>query len=332
MKRPFAFARTSVLLSCLAGTAAWAAEPAPPPLAPRPETGFSSIEQRWVYAPPDEGTLHFQMVANALPGEHAVETESICDNPVDVTIKYSKSKNTVQIKARFKGLPYRMSATRDSDVSNQWNQHLVSVENGHWQLWFIGKLFTQDVLFYYDGLTTELLGSEWDFPDGPPANAIPVVIPAALLMGSPEFEGPPDGNFTFTWNFAYDRMLDSEGQAGTYDAFVPERLCAPDKFLNFYVQGGIPADHASSFDEVLESIHSGNGIFTAITLEPFPKPDFLKSRSNIMTAYQGGFPQEIPEGYHLDFRGQTLQLRMRGQCGVSHTMPPFPGPYYDFCG
>ena len=67
----------SFLLGVLWGGQSLAQPATPPaPLTPRTPTGFSTVEQRYVYASPDEGRLEIPMITGVAAG-----TEVILEEP-----------------------------------------------------------------------------------------------------------------------------------------------------------------------------------------------------------------------------------------------------------
>lgn len=319
-------------VTALVGTLPASANTPAPALVPRAvETGYSNIEQRWVYAPPDEGQFSFPLQVGALPMELAIEEESMCTGEASVRIEYSKSRNTVKLDAKFTGLPYKPSycyADYGANPTTAFNRFPDCVEDGAWQMWFVVKNFTKDVIFYYDEVTLDLLGMSYDFPDGMPLGSFPVVIPGVHMIESPLFHGNPDGDAHFQWEFAYDKMIDYEGTAGVVASFVPTNLCFPDKYITIWSNGGMPHDEAVTGDDMLQSIWAGYGVNVTTSLEPDPKPDYLRGRDNIMIGHTGFYPQTIPNGYQFDFRSATVVPRTTCE---THQNPQWPSYYPDLC-
>ena len=315
----------------MVGAASGLAANPPPAYVPRSiETGFSTVEQKYVYAPPDEGSFEMDLRVGALPREYAIEEPSLCsdDAKMHIKITYSKRRNKVKFEAEFRGLPYRPSYCYEYNPTTEFNEYPDCVEDGNYQFWVIGKMFTEETIYWYDAITLDLVGQEWAFPDGPPPGAFPVVVPGVMMMGSPQFEPKPNGNGKFTWEYAYDQMTDDTGTAGVAAGFVPKNLCFPDEYIGVYSNGGLPLSHAMSFDDILHSIHSGNGFAMATSLEPQVKPDYLRARDNIMIPQIGFYPGNIPQGYTFNMLSQTVELKEGCE---SHQNPTWPGPYYDLC-
>ena len=303
-----------------------------PALVPRAaDTGFSSIEQRYVYGTPDEGEFRLSLQPGAGPNEVFIRDLRMCESKAELQVNYSKSANKVHFRAEFDGLPYRPSFTRSVDISNQWNTHPVQVEDGKWQIWTIGRVFGILVTLYYDGASGNYVGNEYDFPDGPPPFSFPVIYPMSHLICSPIFEGNPNGHAEVEWEYDYDQMLDELGSGGTIAGFIPENICEPDHLIAVYTNGGIAPEDAISWDDVLDQIHH-SGIMFATSLEPDPKPDYLASRDNLMIGHLGAYPQVIPNGYTLELNGFTLQRLDPDTCTASVEVPDWQGPYYELCG
>ena len=326
---------SSVLSSAMVGALLFAssghATPAPA-ITPRAfDTGFSSLEQRYVYGPPDEGHFVVPLVPGAGPNEVFIRDVRMCESAAQIEVDYSKADNIVRMRATFEGLPYRPSFTRSRDISNPWNIHPVQVEEGKWQVWLIGQLFSVPVTLYYDGPTGDFVGTEFDYPGAPPPFSFPVVYPMSHLICSPIFEGDPDGHAEVEWTYDYDGLLDPVGTGGTIAGFIPENICEPDHLIAIYTNGGIDPADAISWDDVLDQMHR-SGIMFATSLEPDPKPDYLRARDNLMIAHLGAYPQVIPDGYTMELNGFTLQRLEPSTCTASVELDDWQGPYYQLCG
>jgi hypothetical protein len=323
--------RSSVLLWVAVSSAAWAQSA---PITPRPKaTGFSTIEQRYTYAPPDKGEFEIPLTpGGGAPTEVILEEPRMCSPQAKakVTIKYDKAANTVKLIADFhRALPYRMSYTRAVDVSTPYNVFPVSVQNGKWQLWFVTRVFSFETNFYYDATTLRLLGNEAEFPGGPPPNAFPIAVPTLHMICSPIFEGNPAGDAHLEVNYRYDQILDDRGAGGTYAAFLPYDLCKPDQYGVYYVNGGLPVSKAPNFDQVLQSIWDGYGMAISSSLEPDPKPAYLNSRDNTMIGWGGGYPGSLPDG--LTVNNISGLYETRTTCST-HVAPNWPTAYFNICG
>ncbi len=303
------------------------------PLNPRKPTGFSTIEQRYVYAPPDEGHFEFPLFpGSGTTGELLIEEPEMCNGSASARVDYSKSEGTVRVRVHYDGLPYRMSAAFQEDRSTPWNQFPVSVTEGKWQIWFVGHIFDKYSIFYYDALTGILIGNEYDVEvEDLPPSAIPVVLPVLHMMQlTPHFESDPNtlvADVDITKD--YHQLLDAEGSGGVFVAYIPKQLCKPDELTLYYTDNGLPVDIAMDWDNILDSIHAGYGFALATSLEPDPKPAYLKSRDNIMIGWGGGYPFNVPDGYTSNTLTGALSLR---ETCETHEALRFPPSIYDFCG
>jgi len=331
-------------LSVIAGSTAIAHGPRhdpdpetpPPAFVPRNETGYSSIEQKWVYAHPDKGEFRVPLVVGALPRELNVATPEMCEGEVDswVNYKYDRKKNKVWVTVHIEGMPTEPPTICYSDYqsnpSTQFNEYPDCVEDGVWQVWTIGNLFHKDMTFWYDATTLQLLGGDDRFPNGPPAGSFPVIIPGVQMVCSPELEPNRKGVIHSSFEYDFNNIVDMLGNAGTAAAFVPFSLCEPDRYTGYYVDGGLDpnGDDRFTFDAFLESIWYGYGISAATSYEPRVKPDYLASRDNLMIGHVGFYPQVVPPGYNLEMTSQTLKVR---ETCETHQADPWAGPYHDLC-
>ncbi len=327
-----ASARRLAVLAGLVSASSWAQTI---PVVPLPKaTGKSTIEQRYVYAKPDKGEFEMNLIhGGAAPTEVVVQEPMMCQPQAKAKakIKYDKSKNEVKLIVDFhKALPYRMSYTRPADVSTPYNQFPVSITDAHWQMWFVGRMFTFDTTFYYSATTLQLIGHEEQFPGGPPPNSIPVSVPTMQMIGTPIFEGQPNGNAHVEFNFRYDMILDDRNAGGTLVAFLPYNLCKPDEYGPWYLNGGLPASKAMNFDQVLESIWSGYGIAISSSLEPAVKPSYLDSRDNTMIAWGQAYPGQVAAGMNVDAVGGYFTPPLG--CPGTRVNPGFPSAYFNICG
>ena len=265
------------------------------------------------FAPDDEGIIRFPLSLDLVfPDEIHIITPEMLNGSAEATISYSKSDNQVTLDLDLEGLPYRLDVTRPEDTSTPFNQHLVSVEDGKWQTWLTVGWFTNESTFWYDGKTNQLIGNEFDlFEEVPTDNTpidvnddgvvdIPVDIPVAQAVGSPIFEGNPDGTAQVSFNYNYDQILDERGTAGFYVAGLPYNLNKPNEVGIYYTEGGLPLSEARTWDDVLQTIRSGGLINITLSLEPDPKPDFLASRSNTMEGWTAFYPLLTPDGVFFE--------------------------------
>ncbi|MCP4502674.1 MAG: hypothetical protein GY822_22235 [Deltaproteobacteria bacterium] len=303
-----------------------------PALTPRTATGFSTIEQRHVYATPEEGHFEFPLgLGLTAANEISIEEPSMCNGSADARIDYSKADNSVRVRVSYDGLPYKMSAAFQEDRSTPYNQFPQSVVEGKWQLWFVGAINNKESLFYYDGTTGTLIGNEYDVdPMDLPPSAFPISIPVVhMACITMLFESDPDTlKAKVDVTLSYDEILDAAGTGGVLVSYIPMNLCAPDELIPYYTTGGLPIEAALHFDDVLAGIHSGHGFALSTSLEPDPKPNYIYARDNIMIGFTGGYPSVIPEGIRIN--PLTGEYQTMETCSTRE-QPRWPAAYYDFC-
>ncbi len=248
--------------------------------------------------PVRKGKLKLSLSINLhAPRDLAVREPSMCDGKAKAKIAWNSAKGRVRVKAKFKGLPYRPSLCHDGDVSTPYNEFPECVEDGVWQGWLVGRLFTETSDFYYDTDSGELLGNEFDF-DGVPADATVVELPVAQMVCTGTFESSPESlQASYQYDFDYDELLDNEGTAGTYFTQLPYNLYDPSSLDVWYLVGGLPIEQAMHWDDVLDDLEAGvGGVMFATSYEPEPKPDSLLATDNPMTGWGAVYPiGAIPE-------------------------------------
>lgn len=289
------------------------------------------------YAPEDEGRIRFPLGLELdIPDEIQVVTSEMLEGSAETTITYSKSDNRVTLDLDLVGLPYRETFTRPEDVSTPYNQQLTSVEDAQWQVWLIGHWFTIETTYWYDGQTKQLIGNEFDIFEQPPTDETPidvnddgvidtpVKLPTAQMIGSPIFEGNPDGTAQISLEYTYDSLLDELGTAGSYASVLPYNLDRPEEVGVYYTEGGLPLSEAMSWDDILTNIRSGNRLNITLSVEPNPKPSFLDARPNTMGGWNGFYPFIAPEG--IVYEPGTDSYRFaEPEDLVTHANEPYPG-------
>lgn len=306
---------------------------APPVLA----SGRSTIEGRYVYAPPDEGefTMHLNL-GGAGAGEMVIVEPSMINGDAQVRFVYSKKKNLVEMTAKFKGLPYRPSYKREFDPTSPFNKHFMEVKNAKWQFWLIGTTFgRQREDLYFDATTLKFLGTRYDFvPIGPkpapaPGSFFTVQAPVVQMLCSPLFEGKPNGEGEVKFRFRYDRLEDAAGTPGTIYALTAFDACKPDHYDPYWTNSRLPDEKYMTWDTVLQSIWNGENFAVAMSAEPDPKPVELAYRDNTFLGWTGYYPAEIPKGLMANNKTGTILGPVTP--GV-HQAPMYPPSRRNLCG
>lgn len=175
------------------------------------------------------------------------------------------------------------------------------IVNGRYLLWILSP--DRMITFYYDGVTRDVLGSEFDLPT-PPPGATTLSLPSIKLVPSPFFQPDAEGNVDVEWSYAYDNMVRGDLPQFAHSFFTPPptNLCLANPFRYDqsttigYTSPARPAAEAMSFSDYLR-----NGLIFDITVEPpkyftFPPTAGQTSFYSNATVVGGG----IPKGWSLD--------------------------------
>jgi hypothetical protein len=296
---------------------------APPPPAPSSETqaqilssqapapvGRSVLEQRFVYALPDEGEITVPLTLDmSLPGEVSVQTPSMVAGDASVHVRYSKARNQVVVAFDAHGLPFRPTFEKQVDGSHAFNTELPVVHEARWRLWLEGTLYghQHEDLYYRHGKPRGFLGTRYDVePLGPRAAPLPrsfeiVQGNARQMIASPLFEGNVDGDVHFEWSLLYDRMTDAWGTPGAINLILPLDRCEPDSLSSYWTQGALPDGKVMTWDTFLASIWAGEGVGFMVTAEPAERPKSLAFRSSGFVGWANVYPSTVPNGFGLDY-------------------------------
>lgn len=229
--------------------------------------------------------------------EYQIWEPSMCEGGASTDVSFDRNANTLSIHATFDGLPHRPTYCYDYDPSTEFNDYPECVSDGRWQMWLVGSFFSKRSIFYYDLADGGLIGNEHDVDlNALPPTAIPVEIPVLQMLCTDFFESDPSTlQADVTFDYDYDNMLDMLGSAGVYVGVLPKNLFNPLELDIYYTQDGLPADQAMNFDDVIENLAEGKGgLWTVTSYEPFPKPDYLKARDNLMIGWGGNWPKMDP--------------------------------------
>jgi hypothetical protein len=203
------------------------------------------------------------------------------------------------------------TVTRTLDVNyfpDPFHNAPQSFQNGVYRVWIVLGSTTRQAHFWYDPTTLNLLGSDFDFPTGPPAGTIPVAFPIFSITGSNPFTPDADGNVVHQFTLKYSAVTVEDGTfARSFATFPPLNLCfaAP-------LQPGIsqlmpyvsPWQAASDAPKWSDMLHAGMGFDIQLDDPTPPPPQFGHnlpyvfsgiSYAGNMTALQGG----VPNGQHF---------------------------------
>ncbi len=146
-------------------------------------------------------------------------------------VDWDSAANTVRIVAKYRGLPLKPSVRRTDGVdffADQFHVFPKDFDNGVYRLWVIQGANPVTGTFYYDPTTLNLLGSQYDFPNGPPNGGavIPVSIPLFTLSGSASFEPDAEGFAVHDYTIPYTSLqTETGGLSVARISYPPFNLC-----------------------------------------------------------------------------------------------------------
>ena len=145
-----------------------------------------------------------------------------------VRIDWSEAQNRVHYLLKLRGLPAHPSVHRVEGVNwfpDPFHAAPKDIEDGAYRFWTIFTN-TRVAALYYDARSLDLLGSQFEFPSGPPPGSIPIMIPVAGLVASVRMRPDKDGFIVHEYDIRYDRVTVEGATFGVaYDAFPPLNLC-----------------------------------------------------------------------------------------------------------
>jgi hypothetical protein len=227
-----------------------------------------------------------------------------------VRVDWDKAENTVRITLKGRGVPRAPVVQRTEGVDFWYNPfHLRQrdlLDTGY-RLWTLfGTINSALTSFYYDADTKLLLGSEYDFPGGPPPGSITMGYPIFPLVSSKSFNPDAQGKLFYQYTIPYDHVTQEGGQTGSaFVTNVPHDLCQSNPAdptagqLRPYVHGWLPLSAGPSFADILRA-----GLIFDVSIEdvsiPYPNndPPYVFSGASLMSNF-AGMQGGIPNGYHL---------------------------------
>jgi cytochrome c peroxidase len=250
--------------------------------------------------PPLVGSLHLDNLGfdTSCCREMIVWEPSMCEGHASAAIHFDEPNNKVTLEANFAGLPYRPTHCYEFNPTTNYNEYPDCVEEGRWQIWFVLRTFSLTSTFWYDFATGELIGHEHDVTNSGiplPETAFPVEMPVGHMIETELFESDPETlEAHVSWDYDYDHMLDATGTGGVYFAVLPFNIFDPTNIDIYYTNGGLSPEQAPNFGDTMHDMLEGRGgIMIVTSLEPDPKPDYLRARDNIMLGWGGTWPGEM---------------------------------------
>lgn len=254
----------------------------------------------------DRGTMNVPLYRGvAVPFELTViATPDDCAGTMKVTMSWDEEENWVKVRLVGKNAlephPTFERTEGENYFPNPFWPEPKDVVNGRYQFWIITP--SEEITFYYDPVTLDLLGSEKDFETPPPA--IPVKVPALIGVGSPFFQPDENGDVDVTWTFAYDHVVrgDRPELGHHYFTFPPTNLCEANPFrydlstTRPYISAPQDPSVARTWGDYL----SGGLVFDT-TVEPAEYASEPPLTTNIATYSNATlFGGAVPKGWIMD--------------------------------
>lgn len=242
-----------------------------------------------------------------------VSTPNDCHGHMDLDVRWNAASNKVRVKLSGEGVldPFpNVDRTLGEDYTpNPFFPEPEDVVGGRYQLWIIGG-GGPITMFFYDPATLDLLGSEYDFEEPPPA--IPVFFPTLYMVSSPMFQPDADGDVDESWVFDYDAMgrADRPEYAHHIVTFPPPNLCGADpnrldlSTLRPYISDPLPASEARPFSDFIR-----DGMLFDVTIEP-PEYHTEPPLTTLAATYSGGTSVGggIPYGWQFDIDAAFMNV------------------------
>jgi hypothetical protein len=255
-----------------------------------------------------EGAIEINLRRGAgVPMEfNVIATPDGCANEMVLDLTWSEEDDdvTAHIVGHHVLVPHP-TLTRTEGVDffpNPFFPQPKDIVDGRYQFWIISAGGPPITLFY-DGMTTHLLGTQFDFAT-PPPGSVPIQLPTLMLVPSPFFQPDDEGNIDQTFHWKYSGMLrqDLPTLANHFFTVAPPTLCDINpfrldlSFLRPLITNARPASEALPFSDFVR-----NGLIFDITVDPptyFTNPPLttLTSSYSNTTAVAG----TVPRGWGLD--------------------------------
>ena len=228
-----------------------------------------------------------------------------CQNTIDLSLKWDEDHDFVKVRLQGKNvLTPHPTVLRTAGVDffpNAFWPEQEDVIGGRYQFWFISP--AEEFELYYDGMTLDLLGTQFEFAS-PPPGSIPIRVPGIKVIPSPFFQPNANGDVDVEFEWSYSQMLhgDLPGMSHLFVTFPPQNLCESHPFrydlstTRGYISDPRPASEARPFSAFYE-----NGMIFQITIEPpvyYTNPPLDTQIATYNNA--SGFGGLIPPGYAFD--------------------------------
>ena len=265
--------------------------------------------------------------AGAVPFDFTVlPTPGNCGNAIQVSVGWDEDDNYVRVHIKGKNVLDKLPSIRRTEgvdyFFNPFQPEPKDYDNGRYTLWIVTSPGTGN--WFYDPMTLDLVGSEFDLEPEQTVGLIPVNIPYFVAIPSPFFQPDENGDIDMVYEYDYDALVrpDLPDQTHTVGTFLPHSLCQADPFRYDRTAARshlIPQDasNALSWRDYWE-----NGIIYDLTVEP---PEYFTNppTATNVGVYQGaiGVAGGIPKGQTLSFASF-----FGGTAPPLEHLPTAPGP------
>jgi hypothetical protein len=245
-----------------------------------------------------------------------------------IRVDWDSTANTVTFTIKYRGLPQDPSVQRTEGVdwfANPYHVFPKDIDHGVYRTWIILAAPTHFITFYYDPVTLNVIGNQFDFPNGPPnnGNVIPVSLPSFTLSGSSALTPDANGDVFHQYTISYNSLTT---ESGTHSfariSYLPFNLCntIPSNpalgQLRAYVGAWQPAGAGMDWKTVLHNnLAFDLQVEKAGDAPPGGDLPYIFGGVAVMgnnTGQQGG----VPKGYRL-----SVQAAIQN---VSPTIVPLP--------
>ncbi len=234
-------------------------------------------------------------------------------------VDWNSEENTVRYQLKFKKVPVHPSVHRTEGVDyfpNPIYGAPKDFEDGGYRFWTLLTAITGvTVRFYYDFTTLKYIGSEYDFPEGPPP-AIGLDLPVFTLFTTHLIFPEEDGSMYKEYTVPYDAVtVEGGAYSFAYATYIPLDLCQAHPVqptlgqLRTWVGPWLPPEEAPTWRDVLKNAPAFD--LTADENKPFPETNGFEPYVFSGIAFLGNNPNfqgGVPNGYRASLPSLILQV------------------------
>lgn len=253
-----------------------------------------------------KGTMKMSLYRGvAIPYELTVVPTLDCEGEMSLKFKWDEEANRVDAWLKGKGVLEQFpDVEREEGVNftpNPFWPELKDFEDGRYQLWLLSS--ARPIALYYDPVTLDFIGSEFDFEQ--PPSPVFIMAPTVAAVPMPFFQPDANGDVDEHWTFEYDkvpRQDNPEVWGHHHFTVAPTNLCLANPFridlstVRPYLSKPVPPEDSYSFGDYIQS-----GMFIDITVEPAEWPT-NPPLTTMVASYSGStaFGGSVPKGWQMD--------------------------------